>query len=267
MPEDLNLTRREVLASVVGDRVDDRRWKIGELAEATGVTVRTLHHFDAIGLLSATERSAAGHRLYTADDVRRLYRVLALRHLGVPLAELVSSVESDGDALKAVVIEQFGQVERQLGRLQQLHRQLLSLVRAVQESREPSIDQLIKVMEATMEASYFTPEQLARAKARHDEPGFAESFRQWQREATEIVQELGIHLQRGSDAADPAVQELARRWQGVMREMVDGDSAGLSSVYAKIEGKGPEAATRGILTPEVWEYLKRVFAVGFGAQA
>jgi DNA-binding transcriptional MerR regulator len=246
--------------------VDDRRWKVGELAEATGLTVRTLHHFDAIGLLSPTERSAAGHRLYTTDDVRRLYRVLALRQLGVPLAEIASSVEREGDALKVVVTEQLGQVERQLGRLRELHRLLLNLAQTVQQSREPSIDQLIEAMEATMEASYFTSEQLARAKARHDQPGFAESFRQWQREATDIVHELDVHLQRGSDPADAAVQELARRWQGVMREMVNGDTAGLSSVYAKIEGKGPEAATRGILTPEVWEYLKRAFAVGFGAQ-
>jgi DNA-binding transcriptional MerR regulator len=247
--------------------VDGRRWKVGELAEAAGVTVRTLHHFDAIGLLSPAGRSAAGHRLYTADDVRRLYRVLALRQLGVPLAGIVASVESDGAVLKAVVIEQLDQVERQLGRLQQVHRQLLSLARIVQESREPSIDELLETMEATMAAGYFTPEQLARAKARHDEPGFTENFRRWQREAADVVRELGVHLGRGTDPADPAVQELALRWQGVMREMVDGDSAGLSSVYAKFEGKGPETATRGILTHEVWEYLKTTFAVGFGAGA
>jgi DNA-binding transcriptional MerR regulator len=247
--------------------VEDKRWKVGELAEATGVTVRTLHHFDAIGLLSPSERSAAGHRLYSAVDVRRLYRVLALRQLGMPLAEIASSMESDGDALKVVVTEQLEQVEQQLGRLRQLHRLLLGLAQSVQESRGPSIDQLIKAMEATMEAGFFTPEQLARAKARHDEPGFAESFRRWQEEAAEIVQQLGGYRERGSDPADPAVQDLARRWQGVMREMVAGDSAGLSLVYAKIEGKGPAAATRGILTPEVWEYLKRAFAVGFGVQA
>jgi DNA-binding transcriptional MerR regulator len=247
--------------------VEDRRWKVGELAEATGVTVRTLHHFDAIGLLSPSERSAAGHRLYTAADVRRLYRVLALRQLGMRLAEIGPSMETDGDALKGVVTEQLVQVEQQLGRLRQLHRRLLSLAQSVQESEEPSIERLIKAMEATMEAGFFTPEQLARAKARHDEPGFAENFSRWQQEAAEIVQQLRLHRERGSDPADQAVQELARRWQGVILEMVNGDSAGLSLVYAKIEGKGPEAATRGILTPEVWDYLKRAFAVGFGTQA
>jgi DNA-binding transcriptional MerR regulator len=99
----LNLTSGEALASLVGDRVDERRWKVGELAEATGITVRTLHHFDVIGLLRPTERSAAGHRLYTADDLRRLYRVLALRHLGMPLAEIAQSLDGDSDDLGAAV--------------------------------------------------------------------------------------------------------------------------------------------------------------------
>jgi DNA-binding transcriptional MerR regulator len=56
----------------------DRRWKIGELARATGLTVRTLHHYDAVGLLPPSERSEAGYRLYTRTDVERLYEIVAL---------------------------------------------------------------------------------------------------------------------------------------------------------------------------------------------
>jgi hypothetical protein len=60
------------------------------------------------------------------------------------------------------------------------------------------------------------------------------------------------------------VQELARRWTVVMDEMSGGDRAGLSAIYAKIDGTGPQAATRGILNDAAWDYLKRAFAVGFG---
>jgi DNA-binding transcriptional MerR regulator len=67
--------------------VEERRWKVGELARATGLTVRALHHYDELGLLVPSERTQAGHRLYGEDDVRRLYRVVALRHLGLPLSE------------------------------------------------------------------------------------------------------------------------------------------------------------------------------------
>jgi hypothetical protein len=78
-------------------------------------------------------------------------------------------------------------------------------------------------------------------------------------------QEVAANIERGTDPADPAVQALAWRWRDVMQEMTDGDPDGLASVYSKIEGKGPQAATRGILSAEVWEYLKRAFAVGFGS--
>jgi len=49
----------------------EQAWKVGALARATGLTVRALHHYDSIGLLSPSLRTAAGHRLYTADDLAR----------------------------------------------------------------------------------------------------------------------------------------------------------------------------------------------------
>ena len=62
--------------------------RIGELARAAGVTVRALHHYDELGLLVPSERTQGGHRLYAAADVERLYRLLALRGIGLPLEEI-----------------------------------------------------------------------------------------------------------------------------------------------------------------------------------
>src|SRR6516165_7425563 len=62
--------------------------KIGELARRTGLTVRTLHHYDAIGLLHPSLHTEAGHRLYTADDIARLQQVLSLRQLGFSLDQV-----------------------------------------------------------------------------------------------------------------------------------------------------------------------------------
>ena len=55
-----------------------RLWSVGQLARAGGVTVRTLHYYEEIGLVPASERTASGHRRYTDADVRRLYQVRAL---------------------------------------------------------------------------------------------------------------------------------------------------------------------------------------------
>ena len=61
--------------------------KVGELARRTGLTVRTLHHYDEIGLLRPSLHTEAGYRLYTPRDVARLQQVLSLRALGFSLEE------------------------------------------------------------------------------------------------------------------------------------------------------------------------------------
>ena len=81
----------------------DQAWKVGALAKATGLTVRALHHYDHIGLLSPSMRTAAGHRLYTADDVTRLYRIRLLRGLGFPLEQIASVLEDPGWQLAVAV--------------------------------------------------------------------------------------------------------------------------------------------------------------------
>ena len=80
------------------------RWSVGELAALAGVTVRTLHHFDAIGLLPPAARSASGYREYDDADLARLRQVLLWRELGFPLeqvARLVAEAGGDEDALLA----------------------------------------------------------------------------------------------------------------------------------------------------------------------
>lgn len=61
---------------------------VGQVAEELGVTVRTLHHYDEIGLVVPSERSHAGYRLYTEADLRRLQHVVVYRRLGFPLEEI-----------------------------------------------------------------------------------------------------------------------------------------------------------------------------------
>ena len=62
--------------------------KVGELAKRTGLTIRTLHHYDEIGLLKPSGHTESGHRLYTADDIARLQQVISLRQLGFSLEEV-----------------------------------------------------------------------------------------------------------------------------------------------------------------------------------
>ncbi len=66
---------------------------VRRVAELTGVTVRTLHHYDEIGLVRPSARTAAGYRAYSARDVERLREVLAYRRLGFGLREIADLVD------------------------------------------------------------------------------------------------------------------------------------------------------------------------------
>src|SRR6185436_10449845 len=70
---------------------------VGELSRLTGVTVRALHHYDEIGLVRPSQRSAAAYRLYDDRDVLRLQQVLVFRELGVPLDEIGAALDQATD--------------------------------------------------------------------------------------------------------------------------------------------------------------------------
>src|ERR687894_592127 len=65
-----------------------RSYRVGEVATLTRVSVRTLHHYDRIGLLRPALRSAAGYRMYGESDLLRLQQILTLRYLGFPLKRI-----------------------------------------------------------------------------------------------------------------------------------------------------------------------------------
>lgn len=70
----------------------DELLTVGRVARLTGVSVRTLHHYDEVGLLVPSARTTSGHRAYSAEDVERLREVLAYRRLGFGLREIADLV-------------------------------------------------------------------------------------------------------------------------------------------------------------------------------
>lgn len=93
-------------------------WTVGQVADVFGVTVRTLHHYDEIGLLSPSERSRAGYRLYTDEDLQRLQQVVVYRRLEFSLEEIAELLD-DGDPVDHLV-RQRALVMTRLGELQGL---------------------------------------------------------------------------------------------------------------------------------------------------
>jgi MerR family transcriptional regulator, thiopeptide resistance regulator len=100
---------------------------VGDLARATGLTVRTLHHYDRLGLLSPA-RDAAGRRRYGPAETRRLHQIIALRGFGLPLAEIARLLEGEGPDPLRLLHRQLEQAEERIAAAQRLRRSLLAVI-------------------------------------------------------------------------------------------------------------------------------------------
>ncbi|MGW2178536.1 MerR family transcriptional regulator [Streptomyces sp. NPDC001732] len=116
-------------------------YSVGQVAGFAGVTVRTLHHYDGIGLLSPGGRSHAGHRRYDEGDLDRLQQILFYRELGFPLDEI------------AVLLD-----DPEADPQEHLHRQHRLLTDRIAELRKMA-DAVEKAMEARKMGINLTPEE------------------------------------------------------------------------------------------------------------
>ena len=95
-------------------------YSVGKVADLAGVTIRTLHHYDEIGLLSPGGRSEAGYRMYEAQDLERLQRVLFYRELGFTLQEIAAIVDDPNTDATGHLERQRRLLTGRIGRLQKM---------------------------------------------------------------------------------------------------------------------------------------------------
>lgn len=179
--------------------------KIGELARRTGLTVRTLHHYDSIGLLSPSGRTQAGYRLYQHSDMARLHRIMALRRFGLSLAEIATSLAGPDLPLASIVAKQIAALDSQIaqadtlrGRLQQLQQQLV-------QGQEPELADWLMTMELmTMYDNYFSREELQQIPMLTD----AKVEQEWK---TLVARVRAVQAQ-GATPDDAGAQALATEW-------------------------------------------------------
>ena len=227
--------------------------KVGELAKRSGLTVRALHHYDSIGLLSPSARTDAGYRLYNRDDIARLHQIQALRRFGVALADIGTFLANPGSNLPAIVDQQIAALSRQIEQAGALRDQLTRLKRQLADDDEPALADWLTTLELmTMYDKYFTKEQRERLPFFN---GNAQCVAEWDA----IVARMQAFRAAGTPPESPQVQQAARNWMTMLERDTGGDAEQLVRVNAMQDNEPALRAQNGI-TPELGEYVKQSFS-------
>lgn len=217
-------------------------WSIAEVARMSGVTSRTLRHYDEVGLLPPAWIGSNGHRYYEEADLLRLQQILLMRELDLGLREIQAVLDSQVDQV-AVLREHHRRLLMERDRLETLAHTVGRTIAELEEEKD--MDGTTKINRPENLFAGFEPSP-ADAEVRERWPQAweqsrqametmtAEDMEQWQREATAQMIRMAEFMVAKTPAADPAVQaELDSHYQGICRFWTPNSAAykGLGQTY------------------------------------
>jgi DNA-binding transcriptional MerR regulator len=221
-------------------------YQVRDFAELAGLTVKTLHYYDRLGLLKPRRRTEAGYRLYSEQDLERLEQIVALRFLGLPLKQIRAVLERT-----PIELPQALRMQRKV--LEERQQLLTRALNAIQEAElalangkpaDPSIlKRLIEVIHLQTNVDvmkkYFSDAAWAKTRSRY-EAGPSQEWKQLYKEVAAILDE---------DPAGPRAQELASRWMDLMaRESGDDPEVQAGGLKAWVDRENWPPALRQRLT-------------------
>jgi DNA-binding transcriptional MerR regulator len=235
--------------------VHERTWRIGEVATATGLTVRALHHYDQIGLVVPSGRTAGGHRLYTSADLAVLYQVTAMRQLGLSLDQVATLLAGRTD-VDQVIDEQLAHVDRQIRVARRLRRQLVAARRAGGDAGFAEIIRLTGDL-----TGYLSPDQVDAMSRRVGELGVVGEHAVGV-EMPRLYGSAMAELRSGTPPGDPAVRRIVDRLDelaGLLRGADAGASAAVRALWVDRGAQQP-AGTGGADWGRLVAYLDQARA-------
>ncbi|MET3846752.1 MerR family transcriptional regulator [Paenibacillus sp. OAE614] len=196
-----------------------KTWKVGEIAKLTGLTVRTLHHYDEIGLLHPTLTSEKGHRLYVENDLLRLHHIILLKQLGISLEEVKRSI-SDPE------FNPLHLLEHQLARINE-HIQmqldvrdclndiysLMQIGQPVDSTRFIEVVQMINISRC----KHFSREMVREIQRNYTSLN-SEEMKEKDEEFRTLISGFRSEMGKGTPEHDPVVLDLARRWKSCFQD-------------------------------------------------
>src|ERR1051325_2774574 len=220
---------------------DQKLFKAREFARLTGVTVRTLHHYDRLGLLKPSRYSQTGYRLYREVDVARLEQIVALKFIGFSLKQIKDILKNGGGDLAATLRQQREAIEEKRRRLQQAVKAIQRAENVIAVKGQPGWELFTKIIEVInmqnnmdWTREYYSEEaQREIEKRAATVPG--EVIEQAQRDWPKLIKEVEAAVAAKEDPSSEKAQSLAARWSELVKGFTGGNpeiQKGLNKMYA-----------------------------------
>lgn len=236
-----------------------------EFAELTGVTVRTLRHYDRLGLLRP-HRNGSGYRLYGERELHRLEQIVALKFIGIPLSEIRTMLDRNGSDLGQALRRQRIVLNEKRRLLDRAIQAIASAEAAFANGGTPdtslltNIIEVIEMQNQNWGDQYYSPEAQSKIKER------AANFTpEMQSQAEAAWRELfrDVEAALGEDPASPKAQALGKRWKDMVGQFTGGDpqvAQGLNKLYADRPNWPADVQQHmsAFSNPKVWEFMSRV---------
>lgn len=237
--------------------MNERLLKIGEVAEKTGLTNRTLRYYGEIGLLSPAKRSPSGYRLYGQKELERLQKIQSLKYLGLPLEEIRECLNAGDEDynLENILYRQMKQVRTEIELGKELYRRLQILAEFLQSSQKPSTQDLLNALNTmTKYEKYYTKKQQEYLKQRREKLG-EDRIREVQQEWKELIEAVQSEMENGADPRSDRMQQLAARWEALIREFTGGDQGIRQSLSRMYKNEDAEEVSFGYMNSEIMQFV------------
>ena len=237
--------------------LEKKHWKVGELAKLSGLTVRTLHHYDQIGLFSPSKRTETEHRIYTEGDLERLQQILSLKQLGFGLGEIKKFITSPTLSPMEVIRVQLERLNEEIRIQEELRRELEQLYGFLSQQKDVSVEHFIKIIEVMKMTTnkYFTEEQLENLKKRSDHLG-SEKIKEVQNEWTALIEKVRKLMEKNTPVESDEVQELAKHWRE-LTNMFSGGDPKIVEAAERFHAENPNNPIQFGIDAPLYQYIKK----------
>lgn len=220
---------------------ETKQFQAIDFARLAGVTVRTLHHYDRIGLLKPSGYTGAGYRLYRKQDLVRLQQIVTLKFIGFSLTQIKNLLNSNSFDLTVALSQQREIISEKRQHLDLAIKAIEKAQSLLATNDEPDWDafkQIIEVinMQNNMEwtEKYYSDEakQKIAERAATISP---EVIEQGQRDWATLIREVETAVSQDVDPKSEQAAELATRWSELIKAFTGGDreiQAGLNQMYS-----------------------------------